>query len=142
MTAKQPCPDLILMVLFPNNRLGFEEIVREVDYSRGTVNNHLQNLYGEQKVKQESGRGSRKYYLSKSGRIQAGKLFFAQKAYKVAYDKEDAVDIKSTLEELRSLINLALEKYPRDLNAFFSCYAELSQKPIIGIFKLPPKKES
>lgn len=101
------------------------------------MNNHIRKLYSEGLVKQETGRGSCRYYLSKKGKAAAGKLALAKQANQIVYEGKTAGQIKSAFEEMQRIVNLAQSRYPTNLNAFFSCYAELTTKTPVEILKDP-----
>jgi DNA-binding transcriptional regulator GbsR (MarR family) len=125
MSTKASCCESILTAIH-GRRLGFEEIVENCrDCSRGSVNKYLRQLYDEKLVEQETGRGARKYFLSKEGEIYAGKLIFGRKADFV--DSKSPQEIKKALEELKEIIELALKTPNSKLDAFFSCVTEIGE---------------
>ncbi|UCE29057.1 MAG: winged helix-turn-helix transcriptional regulator [Candidatus Bathyarchaeota archaeon] len=130
MSTREKCRNSILRALFERN-LGFEEIIREIakecGYSRGTTNKYLGELYREGYIQQEKGRGPRKYFLLKKGRTRAGKTLLAHKA-NIVMNAETPARIKTALKEMQRIIKFALETPDSNLDAFFSCIGEISQK--------------
>jgi DNA-binding HxlR family transcriptional regulator len=128
-----------IMVSLHHNKMGFGEIINSLkeQFSRGTINKYLNELFRDGIIKQDTNRGPRPYYLSQKGEKLAGKLILGQVASNLATG--EPAKIKAAFEDFQHIIDKALKVYPDNEGAFFSCAADFFSKA--GYYKFPKTEE-
>ncbi|MBC7130212.1 hypothetical protein H5T51_03185, partial [Candidatus Bathyarchaeota archaeon] len=119
VAARENCPKDILITLLDGPK-GFEQIVSALkkDYSRGTINKYLNELYETGLITREGRRGS--YKLTTEGKIQAEKEVMKQEQNRRIDNAspEEFEKMKKELEHYKRLDRIKeLEKFPLPLTA-------------------------